>query len=137
MKGPLTFESTAQLGCPSAPSCSGVGVLAATTRGYLYFELGHEFDWRYLTPALRQRFSRMWGHPNAPWLDSARSMQDGSEDGMTADFAAVYEMCAWGLPQIGISYSGLYPRGVPTPPPIRPMAAAPSCELIRRTACRS
>ena len=138
ISGPILFQTVEALGCEPAPSCSAAGgqgtppVIAATSRGYLYFELGHLFNTLYLTGADRARFARMWGHPHAQWADSARSLSEGSEDGLTADFAAVYEQCAEGLPEIGEGWPR--PNGVLMPPNIRPMRSGPSCALIRRAA---
>ena len=81
VRGPLIFEPTAEFGCGGADACSmrspGPGepaTTAASDQPGLYFELGHQFDWTYLTNADRGRFARMWGRPHHPWVDSVASV---------------------------------------------------------------
>lgn len=76
------------LGC-SSPAFPGVLPFIATTVGdrfSFYHELGHEFDWTYLTLTLRARFLRLMGEPHVPWVEG------GSAD----DFADLYATCALG-----------------------------------------
>ena len=132
VRGPLIFEPTAEFGCGGADACSmrspGPGepaTTAASDQPGLYFELGHQFDWTYLTNADRGRFARMWGRPHHPWVDSVASVMSGSEDGLEGDFAAVYEECAWSaVPDLDIAWGDL--------PPIDPRHPLASCALIRR-----
>lgn len=108
ISGPLLFESTEQLGCgPGAISCavgppwygSTYGIAVAPgpfARRALAEELGHQFDWRYLTAADRRMFARAWAHPKTPWLDSDEALAVGVEDGLEGVFIQVYAECALG-----------------------------------------
>jgi hypothetical protein len=112
--GLIVFEVPAAMGCATAGGCSlqaptpGTSpIISASNRYTLYFELGHQFDWRYLTDANRSRIARFWGHPHWPWLDSARSLDHGSEDGLMADFDNAYAQCAQTGSFAGISWPSL------------------------------
>lgn len=64
------------------------------------WELGHQFDWAYLTADDRREFAAMWHDPTAQWWDSARVLDGGGEDGLERVFAADYASCALGyMPQ--------------------------------------
>lgn len=61
-----------------------------------YFELGHQFDWAYLTNDDRQTFATMWRDPTGEWWDSVRVLNGGGEDGLERVFATDYASCAMG-----------------------------------------
>jgi hypothetical protein len=64
------------------------------------FELGHQFDWAYLTNDDRQAFAAMWHDPGGQWWDSTRALNAGGEDGLELVFAHDYASCAMGyVPQ--------------------------------------
>jgi len=103
--GPLTFVSDPQAvwafceqvvaGCSSSPDFypGDPWEVAATTRWSLYAELGHEFDWRYLTDANRQQLEELWHVWPAAWWDTDTV---ATENGVQGDFAAAYADCAAG-----------------------------------------
>jgi hypothetical protein len=153
--GPLTFSTdVSSAGCIPPPPATGatIGTGTATgcshpktaampaitavtpgtgARGALYFELGHQFDWRYLTSHDRQFLARLWGAPHSRWFDSAHALALGGEDGLEADFALVYEDCALGQPS-GTSIIPLSPPGVPSAPQI--WLPAHPCRYLARIA---
>jgi hypothetical protein len=61
----------------------------------LDWELGHQFDWAWLTTATRQELATVWDSA-APWWDSEASLDRGTEDGLEATFADAYMYCATG-----------------------------------------
>lgn len=69
--------------------------------GYQFdWELGHQFDWAYLTDDDRQAFATMWRDPTGEWWDSVKALNGGGEDGLERVFAADYASCAMGyVPQ--------------------------------------
>jgi hypothetical protein len=70
------------------------------------FELGHQFDWAYLTNDERQEFAAMWHDPGGQWWDSAKELDAGGEDGLERVFATDYASCAMGyLPQAAVEPS--------------------------------
>jgi hypothetical protein len=100
---PITVMSIRSLcwspGNPPTASCRSAGApyeLAASDRDSFYFELGGIFDDTTLKGWQRAHLARLWGHPHARWWDSPNVVAEGSEDGLEADFAAVYAQCAEG-----------------------------------------
>ena len=128
--------------CPEATGCSlgdprftASFAIAVTDRDSLYFELGHQFDWQYLTVRDRRSLARFWSVPHARWWDSLESLQQGTEDGLEADFAAAYDDCAWGDYEIaGIAAQS--PVAALQPPVIYPKTDSGTCKFIRRVAAR-
>lgn len=86
-----------------------------SARDSLYWELGHQFDWRYLTGAQRRYFARAWSTPHARWMDTTTALAAGYEDGLEAEFAQIYDDCAWGVNDEGESLSFPAPLGVTVP----------------------
>lgn len=133
VRGIVVFENPTAMGCAQAGGCSVQGFwavdpeLSAASRDSLYFELGHQFDWRYLTNRMRHRFAVLWHHPHASWYSSARASEHGTEDGLGADFAQMYAECAWGYPALATQWVSH-----PAPPRIAGINARPTCNLIRR-----
>jgi hypothetical protein len=70
---------------------------------YLYAELGHEFDWRYLTGAERHEFAEEW-QSALPWWSTETALSTGREDGLEAVFAADYADCALGREPLGTTW---------------------------------
>jgi len=62
------------------------------------WELGHQFDWAYLTDDDRREFAAMWRDPTGQWWDSEAVLSRGGEDGLERVFAADYASCAMGYP---------------------------------------
>ena len=85
------------------------------------FELGHQFDWAYLTDAERAQFAQLWGS-TLHWWDTLAGAQQAMEDGLEAEFANIYATCAVGDPTPAILTAWL-PGVVVTDP-------EPSCQLI-------
>ena len=85
------------------------------------FELGHQFDWAYLTDADRAQFAQLWGS-TLHWWDTLAGAQQAIEDGLEAEFADIYATCAVGDPTPAILTAWL-PGVVVTNP-------EPSCRLI-------
>lgn len=89
-------------GTPIPPACSWPDPFSVAVqpgfgaRDSLYFELGHIFDWTYLTGWDRQYLADHWGDLGQPWDDSLQAILTGQEDGLEAIFALVYADCAWG-----------------------------------------
>lgn len=137
VRGSLPFSTDASDLCGGARGCSwgwpGSGTSAlsvASDRDSLYFELGHIFDWRYLTRRDRRWLATFWGVPRAHWFDTERSVNAHSEDGLEADFAAAYASCAQGH---GFDVIGLFASpGVPVAPAIHPRTERGTCTFIRR-----
>ena len=72
---------------------------APTASAYQFdWELGHQFDWAYLTDADRQQLAVLWRSPTAQWWDSVKVLAAGGEDGLERVFAADYASCALGYP---------------------------------------
>lgn len=69
----------------------------------LYWELGHQFDWRYLTGEDRARFAALW-RSSTPWWDTLVAEDAGRENGLEATFAADYSYCALGQTPRGAHY---------------------------------
>ncbi|MBV8218284.1 MAG: hypothetical protein JO325_07460 [Solirubrobacterales bacterium] len=69
----------------------------------LYWELGHQFDWRYLTDGDRARFADLW-RSSTPWWDTLAAENAGRENGLEATFAADYAYCALGQTPRGVHY---------------------------------
>lgn len=96
--------------CGGAGGCSNyytdvnphVAILHAEGRFTFYFEMGHLFDWELLTWAERGTLSKIWGVYGHPWNDTWAAVQAGREDGLEADFAAVYAYCAEGITTGGL-----------------------------------
>jgi hypothetical protein len=65
------------------------------------WELGHQFDWAYLTDADRQAFATLWHSPAAQWWNSDAVQSRGGEDGLERVFAADYASCAMGYTPSG------------------------------------
>ena len=116
LAGSLTIVSNAALGC-TASSCSespnlfeveSDGSLASSPLPVLtgfaptvsqwdfYYELGHQFDWAYLSADDRTAFLDAWGISQAQWWDTAAGLASGYEDGAEAVFAGTYAACALG-----------------------------------------
>jgi hypothetical protein len=85
------------------------------------FELGHQFDWAYLTDADRAEFAQLWGS-TLHWWDTLAGTQQSMEDGLEAEYADIYATCAVGDPTPAILTAWL-PGVVVTDP-------EPSCQLI-------
>jgi len=85
------------------------------------FELGHQFDWAYLTDADRAQFAQLWGS-TLHWWDTLAGAQQAIEDGLEAEFANVYATCAVGDPTPAILTAWL--------PGVVVTDAEPSCQLI-------
>jgi hypothetical protein len=96
------------------------------SRNDLYFELGHQFDWHMLTWHDRYRLARIWRVVGKPWLNSLVALNNGTEDGLSADFASAYSDCAWGGSDAMIG--GLEVGNAPAIYPRNPYA---TCALIR------
>lgn len=114
--GPLTIQAAGSPSCPLACSASagdrviqpdGTTWIDATSQPTtwlspdvwpwaFYFELGHQFDWQYLTDADRQQFAVLWQATGSPWWDSQTALDAGWENGLEAAFAADYAWCALG-----------------------------------------
>ena len=106
--------------------------IAASDRDSLYWELGHQFDWLYLTRTDRRYLAREWGRPYAHWWDTQRALADGGEDGLEAEFAAVYRDCAWGVNDKGATVASDAAGSNYRPPQIVPRIN--TCAFIRRVA---
>ena len=66
-------------------------------RESFYWELGHQFDWNLLSHQQRQAFQTLWRMTNVPWWDTYESVvKRNIEDGVEAEFALVYALCATG-----------------------------------------
>lgn len=104
------------LGCASAGTdgCPPTLTMCAQTIGLplvsvgrqggrftLYHELGHLFDWTYMTDPERHVFLRLMGEPYAPWVEN------GAQD----DFADLYAYCAIGYGSTMWPFNG---DGIPT-----------------------
>ncbi len=85
------------------------------------FELGHQFDWAYLTDADRTELAQLWGS-TLHWWDTLAGAQQAMEDGLEAEFADIYATCAVGDPTPAILIAWL-PSVVVTDP-------EPSCQFI-------
>jgi hypothetical protein len=122
VSGQLTFTSPSDLcgglstvGCSTGPQFGYPYELAASDRNSLYFELGHMYDWQYLTDANRRSLSQSWGASGQPWLDSTASLNKGAEDGLEAIFAAVYADCAFGRSDANTAMTVPEPAGLTSP----------------------
>lgn len=78
-------------------------VPGVTNRYALYWELGHQFDWRYLTDADRHQFADLW-RSSTHWWDTLVAENAGRENGLEATFAADYGYCALGQTPRGVHY---------------------------------
>ena len=114
------------LGCSEYYPADRTAILHATNRQTLYFELGHLFDYEVLTWHDRGVLSLTWGTHGDPWNNSFSALQQGREDGLTADFAAAYQACA-----LGENFGGLASGDAPV------IQTHDTCTLIRRFAKRS
>ena len=85
------------------------------------FELGHQFDWAYLTDADRAQFAQLWSS-TLHWWDTLAGAQQATEDGLEAEFADIYATCAVGDPTPAILTAWL--------PGVVVTDAEPSCQLI-------
>jgi len=85
------------------------------------FELGHQFDWAYLTDADRAQFAQLWGS-TLHWWDTLAGAQQATEDGLEAEFADIYATCAVGDPTPATLTAWL--------PGVVVTDAEPSCQLI-------
>lgn len=124
------------LGCAEAGWCpptlrecaqNGVGPVIFTDpndRFTFFHELGHEFDWAYLTDTDRRELLRMMGERGAPWVE------DGAQD----DFADLYATCAEGY---GTGEGSFNPNGWSGIPVVGTLDALNDvCSFIVRVAMR-
>ncbi len=124
--------NSAGIACSGGPLAADGGVpyeLHVYDRYSLMFELGHIYDYGTLTNRGRVRFARLWGVPQAPWLDSTASVLQGREDGLEVDFAAVYAQCA-----LGHRLGGLQSGDAPV---IKLTPMSRTCDYIRAIASGS
>lgn len=77
------------------------------SRDTLYFELGHQFDWHYLTPGGRSYLAHQWHTAGHSWWDSSPY----GENGLEAIFASEYAGCAEGMNDNNSSFSLFEPPG--------------------------
>jgi hypothetical protein len=98
------------------------------TEWNLDWELGHQFDWRYLTDAQRAMFADLW-HLDLPWWDSQTAAQNGREDGLEAVFAQDYADCATGAFDVINSW-------IPQPRLTAMAQLASTCTLIDQIGAR-
>jgi hypothetical protein len=140
--GPLIFTTPDQLCAPGVAGCSQGEIfypvpgyaqdateIAASDRWSLYFELGHQFDYRYLTDADHAYLAWFWRVSGAAWADSAASLSHGQEDGLEAQFAYAYAVCAQTggyFDSTGAAFSNY------SPPPIYPRNPWGTCAFIDR-----
>lgn len=114
--------------CGGAAGCSEyytdvqprIAVIHAADRDIFYFEMGHLFDYEMLTWPERGLLAHVWGVYGHRWNNSFNALQQGQEDGLTADFAAVYASCAEGT-----KVSGLQAGEAPS------ITVRNTCSLIR------
>ena len=85
------------------------------------FELGHQFDYAYLTGTDRAMLAQTWGS-TLHWWDTFSGLSHGIEDGLEAEFADIYATCAVGAEVPAILTTWL--------PGVAVENAAPTCELI-------
>ncbi len=83
----LNYQGSAMTFVDSYPDGTG------TNQDQFCEELGHQFDWAYLTAAEREAFAAVWSS-DLPWWDSASSLARGQEDGLEFEFALNYADCA-------------------------------------------
>lgn len=142
--GTLMFESPTQLCVANASGCSTgaptawypndtptTPAIAASSRWSLYNELGHQFDFRYLTNTDRGYLAWFWRVPGAAWVDSAQSISEGGENGLEGQFAYAYAICA----ETGNYFDSSAMMAAPTdaqPPTIRPRNPHGTCAFIDR-----
>ncbi len=93
-------------GCSDWYPASGTAIMHAANRSVFYFEMGHLVDWELLTWPERGTLSHVWGVYGSPWNDSAAAIDAGREDGLEADFAAVFQACAYDVGTSGGLISG-------------------------------
>jgi hypothetical protein len=121
------------LGCAEAGHCplglvdcaanGAVPVIAVGRRDEhwtLLHELGHEFDWAYLTGRERERLLVLMGDAGQPWREG------GAQD----DFANLYATCAEGYGRRGWPYNTETGDGWPVAPTLADLNA--TCALIVR-----
>ncbi|MBV8221368.1 MAG: hypothetical protein JO325_23115 [Solirubrobacterales bacterium] len=146
LNGPLTTDTNASdvnAACARAPACSTApGSAEEYDGGLIYgqpaetwvapdavnqwqfdFELGHQFDYAYLTRTDRAEFAQLWGS-TLHWWDTSSGLARGIEDGLEAEFADVYATCA-----VGYSAPEILTAWLPS---VIVTTAAPSCQLINR-----
>jgi hypothetical protein len=83
--------------CVGDPAgCSYPGVTYARTRWALYYELGHQLDWAYLTAADHLTLANRWQASGAAWVDSLPGLAAGQEDGLEGVFPLYVMDCALG-----------------------------------------
>ena len=99
-------------------------------RETLYFELGHQFDWHFLTAADRRYLARAWGLAHWHWSDSIAGLEAGAEDGLEGVFAAVYQDCADGSADGNDNGSSILLWASPAPPQANPTIN--DCAYINR-----
>jgi hypothetical protein len=103
-------------------------------RQALYYELGHQFDWRYLNAGDRRYLARAWGVPGARWRDSAASVDAGAEDGLEAVFPEIYADCADGINDQGNDISVGFINSAFSPPGVTPTIN--TCTYLARVAVK-
>lgn len=108
-------------GAPGACSARGETIVApGVNRDSFYYELGHQFDWRYLTGADHRFLAREWGDPGAAWEDSPGSVAHHAEDGLEAVFPRIYADCAEGVNDQGSDLETGFINSNYAPPGITP-----------------
>lgn len=107
----------------------------STSRATLYFELGHQFDWRYLTFRTRRYLARAWEDMHVRWWDTRSWLQYG-ENGLEGVFPQIYADCATGLNDKGGSVTVFEPFGADfTAPTANPRIN--TCRFIDKIARRA
>ena len=147
LNGPLrtdTAVSDVNTLCAGAPACSTAPAMAeqepngsliyasgqpaetwvapgAVVEWQFDFELGHQFDYAYLTGTDRAMLAQTWGS-TLHWWDTFSGLSHGIEDGLEAEFADIYATCAVDAEVPAILTTWL--------PGVAVENAAPTCELI-------
>ncbi|MGN6870298.1 MAG: hypothetical protein ACTHMY_18060 [Solirubrobacteraceae bacterium] len=124
-------EPVCPVGGPYAPAITNV---APRDRGALYFELGHQFDWRYLTAADRRWFAWDWRLSHWSWWPASTDVGDG---GLGALFSTYYEDCAMGENDVGSGIALLAPPGFSGPLPPMTYERQNACVRIDEIARRA
>lgn len=139
------------LDCGGAPACStGPGgadpagtpfatnvlmtgaFIPVVERDALYFELGHQFDWHFLTNADRLYLARSWKLTHWHWWDTPTGLSLGEEDGLEGMFAAIFSDCAEGQNDHGEEIGIFGVDGGPPTPTAHP--TIDTCAYIDRVA---
>ena len=130
IKGSFAVEQKPSLAQPDEIAVTQTGI-ASNDRDALYWELGHVFDWTYLTSAERRYIAHTIGDADWHWWDTLAGLRHDGEDGLEADFARIYADCAWGQNDDDASI------GLGNPPGVRNPGARPTrnlCPYIRHIA---